>query len=209
MAEVNGSPNKPRILSFSTYDCWEGTEAECPKCGWRGQLSHDHMHMESTCMEVLCSNCSEPVAYIWFPTKAEAVAAQDETTVMMFEVMEVHSARYHRECLKSPDQLPEIDDDEIYIIWDTIESSKTNPDSYTCFKHNETILFREPPIFESGGRYREVATIFREKYGRRLIDIIPTWGGWLYLGGDSFRSLYEAQNAREEFFGKPSQRANA
>lgn len=209
MAEINQPPNEPRIRCFSTYDCWEGSEAQCSECGWRGQLGNDRVHLENDYVEILCGNCSNPVAYVRFPSKAEAVAAQDEITVMMFEVMEAHASKFQRYCLKSPDQLPEIEDNEIYIVWDTVERSKENPDSYTCFKHNDTILFKEPAVFEYGERYREVATIFREKYGSRLIDIVPTWGGWLYLGGDTYFSLRKAESAREEFFGKPSQRANA
>lgn len=205
MSKESKPPEVPRLPSFSTYDIWEGTEAECLDCGWRGKLSEDHKHLESDHLEILCPGCSEPVAYIWFPNEAEARAAGDESTVKMFDAMKAHTNRFEFTCLKSPDQLPEINEDEIYITWDTVEEGL----GYTCFKHNDVELFREPCIFESGWRYREVATIFREKYGKRLIDIIPTWGGWLYLGGDSFHSLAEAKIARKEFFGRAESRANA
>jgi hypothetical protein len=209
MSKDSESPYALGPLTFSTYEIWEGKNVECHLCGWRGQLSNERKHLENDWVEILCGNCSEAVAFITFPSKAEAKAAQDQQTVTMFEVMEANTSAFERERLSSADQLPDIDSDEIFISWDTVESGKDNPRSYTCFKHEEVILFKEPPIYESGWRYREVATIFREKYGDRLKDIIPTWGGWLYLAGDSFRSRGEAESAREEFFGRPSERANA
>jgi len=156
--------------------------------------------MESDHLEALCGNCHEAVAYIWFPNKAEAEASGDKQALEMLEAMESYSNRFVKQSLKSPDQLPEIDSDEIVITWDTVES---DPETYTCFKYGEAILFKEPACFERGSRYGEVAAILREKYGDRLKDIVPTWGGWLYLGGDSFRSLQEAKEARTAFFGAP------
>jgi hypothetical protein len=201
--------NKSRILTFNAYEKWGGTETECPHCSWRGRLSDESTHLESDHLEALCGNCHEAVAYIWFPNKAEAEAAGDEQTIAMFKVMESYWGRFSRQCLKSADQLPEIDSDEIVITWDTVESwnmVESSPESrgtYTYFMYRDVVLFREPACFEHGSRYGEVAAIFRGKYGDRLKDIVPTWRGWMYLGGDSFRSLNEAETARAAFFGPP------
>jgi hypothetical protein len=190
--------------SYNAYETWEGVEADCPACGQRGRLSASHAHLESNHLEVLCGNCSETLTWVWFPNKAEAVAAGDESTVTMFECMEARGERLKRERLRSPDQLPEILGDEITITWDTVERTAEIPEAYTYFKHGDVVLFRELAIFESGWRYAQVAAIFRQRYGHRLKDIVPTWGGWLYLGGDSSQLLRQAEDARAAFFPAPA-----
>ena len=57
---------------------------------------------------------------------------------------------------------------------------------YTLIKHSGETIFKELAFWEGGFRYRQVAEILKKKYGSRLTDLIPTLGGWLYLGGDSF-----------------------
>jgi hypothetical protein len=81
--------------SYNYYECWEGVEAECHACGWRGS---SRTNLESTCIELLCGNCSEVLGVVWFPTQAEAVAAGDESTVTMFECMETRRERFKGEC---------------------------------------------------------------------------------------------------------------
>jgi hypothetical protein len=83
--------------------------------------------MESDHLELLCDNCYEPVACVWFPTKAEAEAAGDKATLAMFDAMESNWHRHTQQRLKSADQLPEIDSDEIFLTWDTVENSPLTP----------------------------------------------------------------------------------
>jgi hypothetical protein len=195
--------------SYTVYEAWEGTDAECSACGWKGQLSMSLAQMESTCLEILCGNCRRPLTVVWFPNESEAAAAGDESTLTMFKIMETRGAQFARECLISPEQLPEIAGDEITITWDTVERSAEIPEAYTYFKHGDVVLFKELAFFESGWRYAEVAAIFRRRYGHRLKDIVPTWGGWLYLGGDSFLSLRKAEEARAAFFAPAAAQAPA
>ena len=122
---------------------------------------------------------------------------------MMFDIMERRDAYFKENSLQSPEQLPDIDAHEITITWDTVErQAPGDSETYTFYKCGGVVLFKELAFFENGARYREVAVIFRQKYGDRLRDIVPTWGGWLYLGGDSFLSRWKPEKAREEFFGK-------
>jgi hypothetical protein len=83
--------------------------------------------------------------------------------------------------LKSPDQLPEIEADEIVIT--LCEEHKTDgKDGSIVLYWNEKEIWREILTYEYYDRYLELGEILKEKYGNRLIDFeakITT-----HLGGD-------------------------
>jgi hypothetical protein len=190
------------LLHFSIYDAWEGADVECPNCGWRGTLRKNGEWSEFG-IESECDDCSQVLAYVAFPTHAEAVAAGDNSTVKMFEIMDSRTERFERTSLKTVDQLPEIDEQEFVLNWHTVERTETDRESYTLIQHNDHVIFRELAFFEGGFRYEPVARILKQKYGDRLKDVVPTHMGWLFLGGDSYSAMREAEDARQLLFGKP------
>lgn len=190
-------------MRFSFYDAWEGANVECPNCGWRGTLKSGGEYLGSG-FEIKCGDCFHALAHVLFPAKEEAIAANDTSTIMMFEVMESRTERFERNSLKDVGQLPEIDEQEFVLRWDTVERENPGTESYTLIMHHDQAIFKELAFFEGGFRYEPVARILIQKYGHRLKDVVPTHMGWLYLGGDSYASLRKAQDARQELFGKPN-----
>jgi hypothetical protein len=188
-------------LQFSVYDPYEGTEVECPNCGEIHSLERYGGDYQGDCLRIECTGCNQILAFIWFATKEEAEWAGDQSTVKMFEIMDRRTQRFKQECLRSPKQLPEIDELQFTLEWHTQERRESGGESYTLIKYNGTVIFRELAFYENGSRYGEVARILKARYGDRLKDLVPTQAGWLYLGGDSFASLRKVEDARNALFG--------
>jgi ssDNA-binding Zn-finger/Zn-ribbon topoisomerase 1 len=195
-------------LKFSTYDDYSGTEVECPNCGKINVLKEDAGEYDSSGLLVGCAGCPCCIAFVQWPTRDEAEAAGDRAQIQMFDIMTTRQQRFDQGCLKSPDQLPEIRDDAFTLEWALEKGNRFNKDEvYTVIKHRGKTIFRELALWEGGFRYRRVADILKKKYGSHLTDVIPTLGGWLYLGGDSFVARWDAEQARKDLFGKEDERA--
>jgi hypothetical protein len=99
--------------------------------------------------------------------------------------------------LKSPDELPDIDADEIIITLREEEKPHTgiidDADIVLYWQNKE--LWREVRLFEYYGRYLELGKILIEKYGKRLIDF-ETEYPWA-LGGDYGRAFDEVRKFRK------------
>jgi hypothetical protein len=190
-------------LKFSTYDDYGGTEVECPNCGTINVLEKDRGEYDSSGLLVHCGSCPCCVAFIQWPTQREAEAAGDSAQMKMFDVMTTRQQCFERGRLKSPDQLPDINDEIFRLEWDLENASPSNGNEvYTLIKHKGETIFKELAFWEGGFRYAQVAKILKEKYGSRLTDVIPTPAGWFYLEGDGFIHRWDAEQARKELFGK-------
>ena len=187
-----------RNLTFSTYDYCPGAQIECPNCGHLNILKKYDGEYSSDGLLVHCDECPCSIAFIAWPTRQDAIAAGARSTVRMFDIMESRDRKFQRDCLRSPSQLPDIDDEDFTLMWDT---QKVDGEMYTLLKHGDTVIFKEIAFFEGGFRYKEVAEVLKEKYGERLKDLMPTPSGWLYLGGDSLPALWDAKKARTALFG--------
>ena len=99
-------------------------------------------------------------------------------------------ARWETSRLKAPEQLPELDARELVVIWDCV---KETDDRVTVLRHGDTVIWREPALFEGYQRFREIVLILREKYGERLADVIPTETSELYLYGDKLSAPEHVQ----------------
>lgn len=186
-------------IRFSTYDDCAGTEIECPNCGEINVLEKDDGEYSSDGLSVACESCPCALAVIHWPTRKEAEAAGDRSTVEVFDIMSTHQQRFQRSCLKSPDQLPDIENETFTLEWDLEDNGN---EVYTLIKHKDKTIFKELAFWEGGFRYGQVAKILKEKYGARLTDVIPTPAGWFYLEGDGFIHRWDAEMARKELFGK-------
>jgi len=71
--------------------------------------------------------------------------------------------------LREATQLPDIDSPSFILHWDFVHAGF---DSETLIKHGETIIFREPVIYEGYERFIEVAKILRARYGPALRDLL-------------------------------------
>jgi len=91
--------------------------------------------------------------------------------------------------LRSPDQLPDIDGDELFFVWDQIETD-------SLIRFGNQIVWREETGWEVYDRFEEIAAILKQKYGRRLIDMVPTLRSEYALYGDASYAWGRVQDAR-------------
>ena len=73
--------------------------------------------------------------------------------------------------LKSPEQLPEIEENEFIFVWD--EEASQNYKG-TVIRYGNEIIWREFSHSSRPDRFEEIAQILRQKYGGRLKDLALT-----------------------------------
>ena len=91
--------------------------------------------------------------------------------------------------LYSPRQLPELEGDALTLTWDQIEADSIISDG-------DKIVWRERTGWEVFDRFEEITEILRHKYGRRLVDLVPTERSLYALYGDSTRGSFHVASAR-------------
>ena len=166
------------------YEDWRGASWTCKACGWLGlgELLLDG-EVFSDLMEMDCPKCAKLVAVISFPTYAEAQnvwSRVPEADRAMLELVNARHQEFNRLKLKTPDQLPDLDADELLLDWDHVDQDQ----ALTVIRHEGRDLWNEPAVYEGFHRFEEVLAILKLKYGGRLIDLRPTTTSQLYLYGD-------------------------
>jgi hypothetical protein len=92
--------------------------------------------------------------------------------------------------LTGPGQLPELEGGQLVLTWDQIEVD-------SIILHEDRVIWREKTGWEVYERFEEIASILKEKYGKRLVDIIPTPRSLYALYGDSTRGYFHVTFVRE------------
>lgn len=189
-------------ISLCWYDNYDNVEIPCRSCRRpvllrRGGGEWDSLVGSSVLHS--CPACGSSIAYVFFPNQSEATVARDDDVAAQCERREARRVEFQRHCLKRPDQLPNVDAGQFALEWDIIE--EPGKESWTVICLNGDEIFREFAFWENGERYGQVAAILKAKYGARMTDLVPTYAGWIWLGGDSLSSLAEARNARKGIFG--------
>jgi ankyrin repeat protein len=92
--------------------------------------------------------------------------------------------------LYSPRQLPDLEGDSLTLTWDQIDAD-------SIITHEDKIVWRERTGWEVYDRFEEITEILHHRYGRRIIDIVPTERSLYALYGDSSRASFHVTGARE------------
>jgi hypothetical protein len=111
-------------------------------------------------------------------------------------------AEVERTSLKSPDELPDLPESEIVLLWDFKEEQDGT--SWTVIRHGDQILWSERAVYEGAERFIEGMGILRQKYGNRLVDLCPTDASGPYLYGDRIRTIDWIEQARASLRDKSS-----
>ena len=85
--------------------------------------------------------------------------------------------------LNSPEQLPDLQEEEIDLVWDTENAG--GEDATVVIKAGDRVLWREPLFWECWPRFNQVKVILKQKYGRRCRSLTPTDRSHVWLFGDS------------------------
>ena len=183
------------------YDDWRNTSYDCPACKWHGlgkMLPIGEVRPDS--FDLLCPACGENVTFVMNPTLEESRANFDKLSDaerQQVETIERIRAKFAERQLTEATPLPDIDSPSFVLHWDQDHAGLA---SDTLIKHGDTIIFREPVIYEGYERFIKVAEILRARYGPALTDLVPTSGSEIYLYGDRLYSPRSVAEARERIF---------
>lgn len=176
-------------LKYYEYD---REQTVCCPCGWSG-ICGDHEDYFRELLDVCCVNCERMLLIVPYPTFAEtrtaAAAGNSEAQAELEHVVkrEEFLARFEESKLAGPEELPDLEGEELIIEWDLEEKDDVS-DSRTVLRHGEQVLWREVAIYEGSERFGEIFEILYRRYGRRLKELHPTSRSEIYLYGDSISS---------------------
>ena len=189
--QSNHESKKPEELAKRVvrhFDPWREEPLVCA-CGWKGnggELVQGELFREL--YEMDCPVCGEPRLIVSLPTIEEAAAHKDQMSGPereLFEKSEAFHERQERGRLVSPDQLPDIEGTDSFVLhWDM---NWNVPDAFSRtnqIRHGQRVIWEELALYESYPRFAEVARILKSKYGDRLRDLVPTESSETYLWGD-------------------------
>ena len=97
-------------------------------------------------------------------------------------------------CLRTADQLSDLSEAQITLSWDFIGDEPG--ETQTVIRHGDQVVWSEPAFWEGYGRFEQVIAILKQKYGDRLVDVVPTTASELYLYGDRLNAFGIVEQAR-------------
>lgn len=174
---------------MSWYDFDENAVVDC-RCGWSGPASAGGIEIFSQCFSFECPECGRTLAVFSHPTidetKRKAAEGNEKAKAELASTLkrETFLERAAASELKDPGELPDLKGDELVIEWDFDDPPEDHQDCWTVLRHDGKEFWREVAYYEGIDRFREVASILREKYGTRLVELRPTSKSDTYLCGD-------------------------
>lgn len=183
---------------FGYYDDWKTPVRECPTCGWRGTFEEGSIEWFRELMTSSFPTCLEgySLAIVSYPSDEETEANLDrlsESERADFQCRKARLGRWERESLKSPDELPELQGDEITLTWELVEH---DDEKYTVIRAGNVEVWRELVLFEGSPRFVEILAMLQARYGERLLDVVASAASDTYLYGDRLRAIDEVEGAR-------------
>ena len=188
---------------FRYYDDWKNEVLICPDCGWSGTFEQGMVYYHRDVMHTACPTCPYAewniLAIVSFPTLEETEANFDRLSEFEKAVLASRKrfiAEHESRGLRSADQLPDLSASQISLSWDFTGEGDWEGSKQTVIRHGERIVWTEPAFWEGYGRFVEVVSILKAKYGERLVDVVPTEASELYLYGDCFSACGVVKQAR-------------
>lgn len=186
------------MSSIFDYYQYRKQNHSCVKCGWVGSGENLEIgEVFDTLYEVECPHCHTYLGCVPNPTIEEARKHWSELPdheKHQLEMLEAMCNEFDRQCLKSADQLPDIQSPDFTLVWDTT-------DGKVSIRNGSQVVFVEPMIYEGYERYEEVVTILKEKYGEALRGVHPTVHSYEPLCGDKSSAAHRLENFHREVFG--------
>lgn len=184
------------------YDGWQEKTYICPDCSWQGhgeECRQGNMYRELFALS--CPKCGEELDTISFPRISDTQANWDkasEADKLMATLAEQSSKVIKATKLYSTQQLPGIHGNDLVLVWDY--QSPRLFDSWTVIRYGNEIVWREKCGWEVYNRFVEVLKILKDKYGRNLVDVAPTYRSYDSLCGDRFTpfDILRARSILEE-----------
>lgn len=191
-----GMTETPHPPPPSNYYAFQEAEILCPKCGWSG-LGKDSKQGETYSFgcDQHCPRCTKLLTTTIFPTGDEVRAQGSNADKTMLTQLEEKRRNYLAKMLKTPDQLPDILGNDLEFIL-TEENDPEGGYRKMIISCNGTLVWSEPIYFEYFERLIAIGKILMERYGTRMIDLIPNVAG-TDLYGDALYSTTAVNNFRK------------
>jgi hypothetical protein len=100
--------------------------------------------------------------------------------------------RWRAGLLRSPEQLPDLSRDHITLLWDA------DLDTHEIIIRTEDRVIWRQPLGGNTMTFLSTRWILKAKYGRALVDVIPTERAQLYLWGDRLSAPEICDEARRK-----------
>lgn len=170
----------------------------CPKCGWVGSgASLEIGEVFDILYEVECPHCHAYLGCVPNPTIEQAREHWSELPdheKHQLEMIEAMCNEFDGRCLKSAEQLPDIESPEFILVWDTADGNVT-------ILNGCQVIFVEPMIYQGYERYEEMVTILKERYGHALRGVHPTARSYEPLCGDKTGAASRLEDFHTKVFG--------
>lgn len=173
------------------YYEWREATHHCKHCGWSGTGKETKLQEAfRELAEYGCASCSERIAVVAYPTTAEMRSSGPPSDRMLADVVDQGRDEWGRRALRSGDQLPEIDGDNLVLAWDRVDRD-------IVISLGDRVVWRELGAWEESDRFGEIAEILVARYGARLADLVPTVDSLDALYGDRLASVSIVKDARK------------
>ncbi len=178
---------------------WRTRILTCPICGWTGTFEeglveyHDYLQ-DCSCPGDHDQSFPPMLAVLSYPTLEDYKENWDslsEDEKAYARAIEASVNRFEQGKLKSPDQLPDLNEPALDLVWDEEVDE-------TVIRFCDQVIWREPVRYEGYWRYEEIVDLLLEKYGTRLRDLEPTERSWMDLYGDKMGAPQQIDRTRAE-----------
>jgi hypothetical protein len=173
------------------YD-WMNADHTCKACGWVGKGSEASIgEVYDDGAEYLCPACQDKLGVVYNATIEETQSdpRAPDTDKAIGQIMSSFQKRFGESCLKSADQLPDLDPGPESLIWMVVGGGSGVWDTDVVILHGDQEIWRELNAWENHSRFEEVACILWDKYGQTLRDLEPHENSMVILCGDSLSAL--------------------
>ena len=187
--------------TFKYSEDWKTKTLVCPKCGWTGTFEEGDVEHHEYLFDCTCPRCDfhdAPIlAKVMYPSQAEVMDPENKYSdedIEGFQQQMQFDKDYEASLLRSIDQLPEIDGQDMVFTWDFVKGEQNE----TVISYGDIEVWREVASYECYERFGEIARMLAQKYGNRIIDLNPTERSDLYLFGDRLSSIDYVEDIRKK-----------
>lgn len=180
------------------YAGYRDQHLTCPDCGWTGLGRDSCQNVGGLVMDLECPECFKMLAIIDFPTYQETLkrGTEAERQAVLREIN--FKEKFKRMSLKTADELPHVEGNNIHF---TFRSVTSKGEDYNIIEFQNQEVWREPMVWEGYERFMEIGCILKERYGSRMVDLIPDETAEMFLYGDKIQAptlLFEFRASLKE-----------
>ena len=168
----------------------------CSHCGWTGTGKEVKMgDWYDDGFELNCPKCHEHFpGLIMFPMVDEVLEKGSRKDKLAAAKQKESREKWLASLLTNINQLPDLHSDLMIFV---LREVKEGNENYIEITFEGKVIWREIRLYEYYERFIEIGKLFKKKYGKRMIDIVPDVNG-VYLYGDDSRAGQMIEDFRKE-----------